>query len=133
MSEDNKVVDLLAYRQQARGLKELLAADTSKLSQKELSALVQSLGKVVDQQTSLLNQMMMDLTLLTHNFAGMQNQFLLVSGQAYVSLELLKSKGVCTPEEIDELWSQIEKKINNTVLESPEDETDASDDVNELD
>ena len=130
MTEDTNIVDLLSYRQQARGIKDLLSADTSKLSQKELSILVQSLGKLVEQQTSLLNQMMLDLTLLTHNFAGMQNQFLLVSGQAFVCLEMLKLKGICTPEDIDSMWEQVEKRINgqlSVAQESTEEDSNVPD------
>lgn len=120
---DNKVVDLMAFKAEAKKVKELLKTDTSALSQKELSMLVQSLGKLVDQQTALLNQMMLDMTLLTHNFAGMQNQFLLVSGQAYVALELLKEKSVCTPEDIDAKWQAIENRINGVTapLTEPDD------------
>ena len=110
---DNKVVDLISYRAKARGVKDLMKTDTSKLSQKELNVLVTTLGELVQQQTDLLNQSMIDLTLLNHNLAGMQNQFLLVSGQAHVALEMLKKKGICTPEEIDDIWQDLEKRINN--------------------
>lgn len=109
----DNVTDFLAYKESRKKVESLLAsADVSKLSANELSVIVQSLGKLTTQQSDILQTLMIDLTLLVERQQEMQQQFMYVSGQAYLALQLLKEKNVCTPEEVETAWqTMVQDKI----------------------
>ena len=109
----DNVTDFLAYRESKKKVESLLAAaDVTKLGHTELAQLVQSLGKLVEQQSSVLNALMLDLTLLVQRQTEMQQQFMYVSGQAYLAIQFLREKGIVTPEEVETAWQQmVQEKI----------------------
>ena len=55
-----------------------------------------------------------DMRLLVQRQTEMQQQFMYVSGQAYLALEMLKKRGICTPEEVEEEWQKIAEKVEKT-------------------
>ena len=55
-----------------------------------------------------------DMRLLVQRQTEMQQQFMYVSGQAFLALEILKKKGICTPEELEEEWQKIAEKVEKT-------------------
>lgn len=109
----DNVTDFLAYRESKKKVESLLAAaDVTKLGHTELAQLVQSLGKLVEQQSSVLNALMLDLTLLVQRQTEMQQQFMYVSGQAYLAIQFLREKGIVSPEEVETAWQKmVQEKI----------------------
>lgn len=104
----DNVTDFIAYRKSKEQVESILnGVDTSKLSVIELGEIVKLLGKVNKQQSELLTALTNDMTLMVNRFAEMQQQFLLVSGQAYIALQMLKDKGICSPEEVETAWDHM--------------------------
>jgi hypothetical protein len=116
------VTDFLAYRESKRRVDSLLAStDISKLGHSELCQVVQSLGKLIAQQSDILNAVIADLTVFIERHSEMQQQFIYISGQAYLALHLLKEKNICLPEEIETAWQTIvqDKILKQDQGESP--------------
>jgi hypothetical protein len=129
----DNVTDFLAYKEQKRKIDALLSStDVSKLGQAEQGHLIQSVAKLVQQQSDLLNTVMLDMTLLVERMQDMQQQFIYISGQAYLGIQMLREKNICSPEEIETAWAQIvkEKILQPQGLEDLE---QAQDNVNESD
>jgi hypothetical protein len=123
----NNVTDFLAYRESRNKVQSLLAAaNISKLGYGELTTLVESLGKLVEQQSDVLQAMMSDLILLVQRHEEMQQQFVFVSGQAYLALNFLKEKGICTPEEVETAWQNV---VQEKILKSQEQQESSSDET----
>lgn len=114
MSDDN-LVNLFEYKKEKTRIKSLIdTTDLSKLTYSQLAGLVQSLGKLVEHQSTILNELLTSTAMLNTSVNNIQDQFMYVSGQAYLSLEILKSKGIITAAEVETLWNQIiEEKINS--------------------
>ncbi len=105
------ITDILEYRDSKLRLEKLSTIPTfSHFGTAELGSLVQLLTKVTLQQADLINGMMSDMSIMAHNYQQMQDQALQVSGQAYLSLEMLKEKGICNAEEIHVKWKEIEQE-----------------------
>lgn len=121
------VTDFLAYRDSKRKVESLLASiDVTKLGHAELAQLVQSLGKLVEQQSNVLNAVMLDMTLLVERHTEMQQQFVYVSGQAFLAIQMLKEKNICSPEEIETAWQQM---VQEKILKLQEDVQESVDPI----
>jgi hypothetical protein len=134
----DNVTDFLAYRESKKAVENLLATvDVNSLDHTELAKLVQSLGKLVEQQSSVLNALMLDMTLLVERHTEMQQQFIYVSGQAFLALQFLREKGICSPEEVETAWTQmIQEKIlkpQGQTGSSPEEISSDLNSINESD
>lgn len=135
--EKSNVQDLLKYRENKKIIQQLSQLDTSKLGMEELRTLTSSLSKMVVQLTGLLENMAENTARLAEGQANMQDQFVYVSGQAYVALTLLKERGVCTAVDISDCWKRtVEDKIKQPQEDAehpPEVDDEAELDVSEAD
>ena len=104
----DNVRDFLKYKDQRTRLQNLTELpDLSKLGVAELGSLVQLLSRMVLQQAELINGIMAELAVNAQNHSDMQQQFMYVSGQAFMSTQMLKDKNICTAEELHESWHKI--------------------------
>lgn len=115
-------IDLNLYRQQKKNLDDLLPSVT-KMSHPELCQFTQLMSKVIDQQSELLVYLVANQQQFVEKFKQIQGQFLYVSGQAYLSLEILKDKGVISPEEVESMWQGV---LQDKILDNSERESDNS-------
>lgn len=107
----DNVVDFLAFRESQKKLEALSKMpDLTKLGHAELATILQSVSKVVLQQSDLIAELMQEQVLATESFMKLQEQCSMISLQAYVALEILKEKGVATPEEVSAMWQKVIKE-----------------------
>lgn len=112
MSEENinNVENFMKHRERKRHLEEMSKIDTSSLNMEQLRDLTGTLSKMVLDLTKLVEVSAMNIADLAQRQLNMQEQFLLVSGQAYLALELLKQKGICSEDEVKDAWTKILKE-----------------------
>lgn len=121
MSNVTDIASMRKKRQELEKQAERVKKGSDKLTRGELSeAFVQS-AELVQQQYELLEALTQDILMLAKTYTEMQHQVMLISGQAFLALDLMKEKGLVTPEELQARWdSVVKKKIEEATKSTPE-------------
>ncbi len=89
-----------------------------KLTRAELAQTLEKAGEVIDEQYALLQALTRDILLLAQTYKEAQVNMTMVSAQAFLIMEVIKEKGLCTSEELQSRWQKLLKEQ----LVSPEEE-----------
>jgi hypothetical protein len=98
-----KIVDIETYRKHKKHVEEMSKKKTD-LDMDEVLQFSSEQGEIIE---ALLN----DIALLTGKHVDLQNQFQIVSAQAYLALQFLQEKGIVMEEELHGRWAALLKKI----------------------
>lgn len=104
-----KVIDLEGYRESLKKAQEKVSKASGeervRIEADESLSLIKLQGEIIE---ALLN----DIALLAGKYKEIESQFVFVSAQAYLSLELMKEKGVVTEEELKTQWAELMQRVN---------------------
>lgn len=107
-----KVIDLNSYKKQREELvqeaKNLVNVKDN-LSDAEKLAVKQA--RLIEQQSQVMDALLNDIALLVGKHIELQNQFMIVSAQAYLAIQVLKDKGVILSEELEARWADLMAKV----------------------
>jgi hypothetical protein len=106
------IVDLEGYRKMKAEIQEM-AKHPADMSMEEVLAFSAQQGEIVE---ALLN----DIALLTGKHIDLQNQFKIVSAQAYLAIQILQDKEVIMEEELHGRWSKLMEQIMPEGMEEEE-------------
>lgn len=107
-----KVIDLNSYKKQREELVQEtknLVNIKDNLSDAEKLAVRQA--RLIEQQSQVMDALLNDIALLVGKHIELQNQFMIVSAQAYLAIQVLKDKGVILPEELEARWADLMAKV----------------------
>jgi len=98
-----KIVNLEDYRVKKANIQEM-AKHPENLNVEEVLEFSAQQGEIVE---ALLN----DIAMLTGKHVDLQNQFKIVSAQAFLSLQILQDKDIIMEEELHGRWSDLMKQV----------------------
>lgn len=109
------VTDIADMRNKRKSLEKKAAkirGGSDKLTRGELSDAFLESANLVEQQHALMEALTNDILMLAKTYTEMQHQVMMISGQAFLALDVLKEKGLITPDELQARWdSVVQKKI----------------------
>lgn len=130
----DNVENFMKHLERKRHLKSMADIDTSALNTDQLKELCGTLSKMVLDLSSLVEISAANIADLAQRQLEMQQQFMLVSGQAYTSLEIMRQKNICTDDDIKNTWEQILREKMTKPQDDPEaSDQDVQDSVSEAD
>lgn len=107
-----KVIDLDKYKEQREELrkevKKLSSLHNTELGHVENLAIREA--RLLEAQAEVLDALLNDISMLVGRHLEMQNQFIVVSAQAFLALQILREKNIIMPEELQARWEGLMKK-----------------------
>lgn len=91
----------------------------NKLTRAELADALLSSTELMNAQHDLLQALTGDILKLVKSHNEMQAQQSMVSGQAYLALEILKEKGLATSDELQTRWEEIVRSKVEEIYSEP--------------
>ena len=105
-----KVIDLEGYRSSLKKAQESVSRASP---QERVKVEADESIRLIGLQSEIIEALLNDIALLAGKYKEMESQFVMVSAQAYLSLEILKEKGVLTEEELKAKWSELMTSIED--------------------
>jgi tetrahydromethanopterin S-methyltransferase subunit A len=103
----SKVIDLQEYKELKNKVNELINTDTGSLTLEQSSVMIHMLAKLTKQQSEVIEATLNTVALLTSKQSHMEDQFTWISCQAYMAIQILQEKGICTSEELNSQWEKL--------------------------
>lgn len=99
-----KIVDIETYRKHKKHVEEM--------SKKKIDINMDEVLEFSSEQGEIIEALLNDIALLTGKHVDLQNQFQIVSAQAYLALQFLQEKEIVMEEELHGRWESLMKKIS---------------------